>query len=695
MWAIAQPRARARSWAVDRVSVALVVVFVPAAAFYIWTAATSVPLSLHAGGADRYNLLATALLHLRLWVANAPAGLLHLAEPYNPAQNAPLVDTAVSEGTSLHDDVLYGSHLYFAWGPAPALVLLVPLHVLGWEPSASVTVAVFGVAGLGFALGVLRVVLRQLGDTPLWICVLAACAVALCTTVPFLLRTPSVTEDTIAGGFCFTMAGVWLLASTVVTEAGGHAPATEAGRHAPATEAGRHAPAARIPVSAIIPRSASVPVSANRASLWRPAAASLCFGLAAGSRPELGLAAVALVPVYFTLRSTHPRRSLLLALVVPVGVCFALLAAYNQARFGNPLEIGVRHQLAGYDQLHEPLGNLSYLAPGAWLYTLSPPRPTAAFPFLVLGPPPLSYPAGLPATYGQELTGGLVATTPIVVFLAALPWIWRRRPAWLGALAGPLVALAGAGVVFLLFLAFENRATTERYEVDFAGLVLLGALAAWLALASRTRGVLRRVVRVGGGLLVVWGCVTGFAVSFIGYGDFLAVEHHGEWNTLQDAGSPLTALIARIAGRPVLAEVLTKNVKEYTPVDYTSLNVHTEESFWLGAAERATIVVASPDTRTAALVLGMSPGLERSSGAIGLGGAAVGVTLLNSNHALGTYAVPPGGRNVRVALPLSPGVNRFELRPVPSTFTLPNQSNPTTTSLLLVGKLALESSYTS
>jgi len=42
---------------------------------------------------------------------------------------------------------------------------------------------------------------------------------------------------------------------------------------------------------------------------------------------------------------------------------------------------------------------------------------------------------------------------------------------------------------------------------------------------------------------------------------------------------------------------------------------------------------------------------------------------------------------------LTPGVNRLELRPVPSTFTLPNQSNPTSTSLLLVGKLSLESRY--
>jgi hypothetical protein len=392
------------------------------------------------------------------------------------------------------------------------------------------------------------------------------------------------------------------------------------------------------------------------------------------------------------LRSTQPRRPLLLALTIPVGACLLLLLAYNQARFGNPLEFGARHQLAGADQLHEPLGKLGYLLPGAWLYALSPPRPTALFPFLVLGPPPLAYPLSLPAGYGPEITGGLLPSTPIVVFLLALPWIWRRRPTWLGSLARPLLTLAGAGIVILLFLAFENVATTERYEVEFSTLLLLGALAAWLAVACRARGGLRRLARVGGGLLVVWGCVTGLAVSFIGYGDFLAVEHPGTWRTLQDVGSPLSAVIARVAGQPVLAEVLTKHVEEYTPVSYTSLDIHGEKSFWLGAEEPAAITIVSPDTRTAALVLNMLPGLEKSE-VIKPGGGAVGVTVLSSTHALGTYVVPPDGRLVRVPVRLTPGVNRFEMRPVASTFTLPNRRNPTTTSLLLVGKLALESRY--
>jgi hypothetical protein len=661
MRAIVDPRVRVRSLrplTLDRVTLALAAVFVPAAVFYVWTAATSTPLGFHGGESDRYNLLATAFLHFRLSIGHAPAALLHLAEPYNPAQNESIVDAGRSDATVLHDDALYGGNLYFVWGAAPALVLLVPLHVLGLEPSASVTVAVYGVAGLAFALGALRVLLRQLGEAPLWVCVLAACAVALCTAVPFLLRTPSVTEDAIAGGFCFMMAGVWLLASVLVD---------------------------RSRETRVNPR------FGQRASLWRLAAMSLCFGLAAGSRPELGLAAVALVPVYRTLRSTHahPPRQLLAALAVPVGVCFLLLAAYNQARFGDPLEFGIRHQLAGYDPLNAPFGRLSYLPPGVFLYGLSPPRLTAAFPFLVLGPPPLSYPLHLPANYAPEITGGLLATTPIVLFLLALPWIRWRRPTWLGALGSPLVVLAGTGVLSLLFLSYENYATTERYEVDFAGLVLFGALAAWLALAVHTRGVLRRLVRVGGAVLVVWGCATGFAVSFIGYGDFLAVEHHGTWNTLQDVGSPLSAVIARLAGRPVLAEVLTRYVAKYRPVSYTSLDTFAAEALWLEAADRVDVTIVSPDTRTAALSMGMTPGLERPNGGIGPGGGPVGAVVWSSTAVLGTYVAPPGGRLVRVPIHLSPGVNRFELRPLASTFTLPDQSNPRTTSLLLVSKLSL------
>ena len=54
------------------------------------------------------------------------------------------------------------------------LVLLVPLHVLGLAASNSLTVALFAIAGLAFALGTLRVLLREFDGVPLWMGILAA-----------------------------------------------------------------------------------------------------------------------------------------------------------------------------------------------------------------------------------------------------------------------------------------------------------------------------------------------------------------------------------------------------------------------------------------------------------------------------------------------------------------------------------------
>src|SRR6202011_2021994 len=198
-------------------NLALGAVLLLSAGFYLWTAGTSVPLSLHGGQGDRYNLLASALLHLHLSIGPAPEALMHLADPYSPNENSFAIANGVTDASSIYDDVLYHGQLYFIWGPAPALVLLAPLHLLGFEPSGSVTVAVYAIAGLGFALATLRVLLRQIGDIPIWMCVLAGFALSMSSAVPFILRTPSVAEDVLAGGFCFTMAGIWLATSVLVS----------------------------------------------------------------------------------------------------------------------------------------------------------------------------------------------------------------------------------------------------------------------------------------------------------------------------------------------------------------------------------------------------------------------------------------------------------------------------------------------
>jgi hypothetical protein len=597
-------RARTGVLALDRVSVALGMVFLLGASFYLWTAGTSSPLALTGGSSDPYNQLAQALLHLHLSIGRAPAGLLKLADPYEPSQNQAFQAT-------YHDLVLYHGRLFITWGPAPVVVLLVPLHLLGFEPTASLTVSLFAIVGLGFVLATLRILLRQIGDPPLWMCVLAALTLTLASAVPWALRRPAIYEEEIAGGYCFAMAGIWLAFSTLAD---------------------------------------------RRVSLRRLLLMSLCFGLAGGSRPTLAATALVLVPVYLSLRTLMPRRRLLMSLAIPLCVCGLLLLAYNQARFGTPLENGTRYQLAGTNQLTDHFTDLSYMPPGLWFYGVSPPRVGSLFPFLTityppvsLAPPPLSYPASFPANYlPGEPTGGLLPMAPIVIFLVGLPWLWRRRSRALGTLAPPLLLLAGAGVACVLFLTYTFFTTTERYEVDFSTLFLLGALAAWLALSSEVHGWGRGLVRWGGGLLAVWSCLAGLAISFTGYYNLLATRHVGTWHILQDIGSPLSRALVIFDGHPVL--------EEFSAPKLPLLGIH----------EHANIVIVSPSAGSTELVVALIPVVKLKNEGIegGTGASEVRVSGPGNTSSIYQVHVTSGAGLVRLPIRLGAGLNRVTLTPL-------------------------------
>ena len=576
-------------------------------------------------------------------VRRRPA-LVHLPEPYNPSQNFSFVNRGYNDATNYHDDVLYGGQFYFLWGPAPALIFLVPMHLLGLEPSSNVTVAFFAVAGLGFVLGTLRILLRQIGGVSLWMSVLAGFTLALCSAVPFILRAPSPTEDTIAGGFFCTMAGVWLATSTLAR---------------------------------------------REAGLGRLALTSLCFGLAIGSRPTLLPAALVLVVVYLSLRRSHPRRGLLLALGVPISLCCALLLAYNQARFGSLLEFGGRYQLTGYDPLKVHLGAFSYMGQGVWLYLFSVLRPLALFPFLTFNPPVLAYPLGQPAGYmTPEITGGVLLVTPIVLFLAALPWIWRHRPAWLGSLAALLLVLAAAGIASMLLVSYEIFSTTERYETDFSTLLLLGGVTTWLVLSCRARGPLRRLVRVGGGLLALWGCLAGVAVSFVGYGNELAVDHPGTWSTFEQIGSPLSVFISSLAGRPVLAEAQMPHSFAAAPPTYGNLG-EGNASFWFGLGERTTLTIVSPDARTAVLLATVQSGIQTPAGLYYAGGFTRGIVVLGPGEQRATYPAPPAERILHIPVRLAKGINKLSVTPLASSMGISSSASAPRRAVVFVGEVSV------
>jgi hypothetical protein len=506
-----------------------------AGAFYFWTAATSEPFHFAYHQTDVYNRLTDGFLHGHTYVpTRPPAGLLALANPYDPIANQPYRVWGVG------DMSLYKGHLYAYWGPVPALTLFLPERLLPiGELPQSLALAIYATLALVFAVLLLRLLVRRLlPAAPAWAVIAGAAGLAFGSAVPFLLRGPNVYEVAIAAAACFLAVGLYLLAR------------------------GSLRPAPRLRTLAL---------------------GSLFLGFAFNARPPLLLGGGVLLVLLILISRQggqlgNSRRRLTVVLLGPFAACVLLTGAYNYQRFGSPTQYGIPYQLANtVESRRYPFFSLSYLTPGTYNYLLAPPRLAFAFPYVFLPPPP-NYPGHLPARYVLlEPTGGLLPSTPIVLFLAALPWLWRRRGEGGGDHRRELPAIvAGMGLLggcVLLGVAFTVYGTTQRYEVDFDALLILAGVLSWLALLVRVRARLRRrAVAVAGALALAWGAFCGVAVSFTGYANLLQENHPALFADLEDITSPIATLPTMLLGRPVIARVSSPTPVLQPPVNYLTFD---------------------------------------------------------------------------------------------------------------------------
>jgi hypothetical protein len=591
--AIAWIVTRGRSFTRDPVDVSLLCIFVLMSALYVWRTAQVAPLALYGGAGGQYNALADAFLHLHLWLAHFPASALYRASPDSP----PAVLRRFG------DDSVYNGNVYLTWGPTPALVLLVPLHLLGFEPSPSVVMSPFTIIGLAFALATLRMCLRSLASVPLWMGVLSALVLACASVVLDLLRVSNVYQESIASGYCFTMAGVYLAVSAVIR---------------------------------------------GKASLGRLGLMSLCFGLACGSRVTFYATPALLLPVFLALKGTRPTRDLVVALGAPAGVCVALLATYNFARYGSLLETGEHHVISA--GAGEVLQNVSFIPIGMWSYLLTPPRVTATFPFISVVAPQLAYPFAIPRYYDgySDLTGGVLPMAPIVCFAVALPWVSRRRQMLFASLRPLLIAMLGTGLCMMMFASYGVPETTERYEGDYMTLFILVGLVVWLSLSSGASGWRKRFVRICGGALAAWSCAAGVAVGCNGLqGDL------GTWRALVDVTSPASTGIAMVVGHPILTEVWAGSIAESHGAYSLSAGPST---IWLSMEEQARLTIASPNARYVTIGATVTP-----SQFVGSTGALI-VDVTGPGRASRAYETTATNPVLVATVHVGSGVNEVTLR---------------------------------
>ena len=595
-------------------------VLVLALAFYMWTAASTLMFSFPTTSPDIYNQLTTAFLHGHAYLPiTVPPGLLHLADPYNPVQNAPY-----STNPAYHDLSLYHGHFYSQWGPTPVLTLFAPFRITGRMMSESFAVALYAWVGLVCSVLLLRALLGQLvPSAPPWVLLVSTVGLALTNTLPFLLRRPTQYEVAIASGYCFEMAGLWLMVTSVL------------------------GPELR---------------------RWRMIAGSLCLGLAMGGRPTLAVGgAVAVAAALWELKRRsgtyriRPDSETLKLLTYALGpfiLCGLLLAWYNHVRFGGVTNFGERYELAGIDQTTAPFYKFSWILPGLFTYLLLPVRFALTFPHAFLqtaANDPFTLPrgyAGASPQLGAEPTGGVLTTMPITLLLLGIPLMWHERRS---GERRPLVAATGLvilGLAIATLVSWALFATTERYEVDFASLLLIPAFVVWAMLLSRARPktAARRIWAAVGVVLTLIGAAIGIAISFTGYYDYLRIEHPAIFNTLEDVTAPFATVATMVGGKPQIVRIDDGPL----PVTTATGNIGFSEdhaSAWLGSVPMS-LTVLSPDHRHTAMFATVTAG----PGAPPLSS----VTIRASSQGRPAI-VPVIGKRVRLPVSLHWGLNRVRL----------------------------------
>ena len=449
--------------------------------------------------------------HLSLPLQPRPE-LLALRDPWDPARNGPYI---------VRDLALYNGRYYLYHGATPALLLFAPYRVLTrHDMPETFALYLFCLLGYLFSCGILMQLWSSIGARPslFSFCTLLL-LMGICNGAPYLLDRVMAYEVSLAGGYLCVSAAFYFLA--------------------------RGLTGTRWPIVSL-------------------ALAGWMFGLAIGCRPHLALAG--LFAAAALLWCIHEERQSsaavasrhFLAFLLPIVGCSLLLAGYNYARFSDPLEFGVRYQMASADYFRFS-ASFRNLGPGLYYLLASPPDFERVFPFIrLVRRAPFHWTGySLPPRYYLEPIAGVFAIWPLGVMAVAAPAMaarWRNRR--VTAMVAAMCLFAVASIVFVATLGI----VTHRYHFDWLpSLVLLTCFVLGVS-GVRARGsasvrpIRRRVAAVAVAICVatlIYSVVVNIAIALQGPDDLFVQAHSAEYVKLARWFSPIARL------RPLLDPPLT------------------------------------------------------------------------------------------------------------------------------------------
>jgi len=311
----------------------------------------------------------------------------------------------------LFDAVLYKGHYYLYHGAGPAVMLLAPYRLLTRHDMPE-NYALWLLCLGGFLFSALT--LMHVVEVKPWVLGVMLVALACCTSIPFLMNRIWVYELAIGGGYFCVAAGLFFFVRQWYIPAG------------------------------------------------------LMFGLAVSCRPHLGMVGACAV---IALAISNRRK--LLSLAIPLAAVGLCIAAYNFARFGNPLEFGLTYQITGPYQ-GRVIPRLVNVIPGLYYNLLAGFKVSQVFPWFLMPVSPRIVPR--PPEYFIEPIVGALWLAPFIPLALGVFFVRKlRETIW-------IVPVSALSILFFITL---TGLSTQRYEVDFLPLMVLASLAVFAVLIER------------------------------------------------------------------------------------------------------------------------------------------------------------------------------------------------------------------
>jgi hypothetical protein len=407
--------------------------------------------------------------HLYLWVTPDPR-LTALPYPY---------DFKLRGAIDYRWDTSYlNGHYYLYSSPLPVLLVYLPLRILrGAYPPDSFVALLFSAWAFLAIVAFTRRALRLAGQPlhiPFWLWVLF---IGLGNVAAFVLVTIHMYEIAIITGMAMT--AMWALALLRFNES----PA--AGRAAWLT-------------------------------LW--------LALSIAARPNLG---VLLFVTAFVILRRKPSMKMIAASLAPLAIVAIAMLWYNAARFGDPLEFGVRYQLTHVDMSGRKVCSLctvpevARFANNIGHYLFWPLHIQSTFPFLDAMPARLDSAVSWPTPGNMtEQIIGIAPLAPLMILgtLVALLLALRPGPKDL-VTRSALQVMAGAWlIVFGLSTCWWIVA---RYSLDFMLLMSAASVICIENALTRLRATTIRFAPIRAMIIALacYSILTGILLGFVGPGD--------------------------------------------------------------------------------------------------------------------------------------------------------------------------------